>query len=61
MIAFVSGVLADAGVNIDDMHLGRSTAGEAALQVLATDRSVPAEVQDAIRAGDGIVSVHAVG
>ena len=24
MIAFVSGVLADAGVNIDDMHLGRS-------------------------------------
>jgi hypothetical protein len=29
--------------------------------VLATDRSVPAEVQDAIRAGAGIVSVHAVG
>ena len=61
MIAFVSGVLADAGINIDDMHLGRSPRGEAALQVLATDRSVPAEVQDVIRAGSGIVSVHAVG
>ncbi|MBN2621848.1 MAG: phosphoglycerate dehydrogenase [Acidimicrobiales bacterium] len=61
MIAFVSGVLSDAGVNIDDMHLGRSERGEAALQVIATDRSVPADVQDAIRAGDGIVSVHGIG
>ena len=61
MIAYVAGVLAEAGVNIDDMHLGRSNRGEAALQVIATDRSVPPEVQDAIRQGEGIVSVHAVG
>ena len=61
MIAFVSGVLSDAGVNIDDMHLGRSDRGEAALQVIATDRSVPLDVQEAIRAGEGIVSVHAIG
>jgi D-3-phosphoglycerate dehydrogenase / 2-oxoglutarate reductase len=61
MIAFVAGVLSGAGVNIDDMHLGRSDRGEAALQVIATDRSVPAEVQDEIRAGDGIVSVSSVG
>jgi D-3-phosphoglycerate dehydrogenase / 2-oxoglutarate reductase len=61
MIAHVAGVLADAGVNIDDMHLGRSDRGEAALQVIATDRSVPLEVQDAIRKGAGIVSVRAVG
>jgi D-3-phosphoglycerate dehydrogenase / 2-oxoglutarate reductase len=61
MIAFVAGVLADAGVNIDDMHLGRSDRGEAALQVIATDLSVPGEVQDAIRKGPGIVSVHAIG
>jgi D-3-phosphoglycerate dehydrogenase len=60
MIAFVAGVLADAGVNIDDMHLGRSDRGEAALQVIATDVAVPFEVQDAIRAGDGVVSVHAL-
>jgi D-3-phosphoglycerate dehydrogenase len=60
MIAFVAGVLADAGVNIDDMHLGRSDRGEAALQVIATDVAVPFEVRDAIRAGDGVVSVHAL-
>jgi D-3-phosphoglycerate dehydrogenase / 2-oxoglutarate reductase len=60
MIAFVAGVLADAGVNIDDMHLGRSDRGEAALQVIATDVAVPPEVQAAIRAGDGVVSVHAL-
>ncbi|HEX8804832.1 MAG TPA: phosphoglycerate dehydrogenase [Acidimicrobiales bacterium] len=58
MIAFVAGVLSDAGINIDDMHLGRSSQGRAALQVLATDVVVPTEVQQAIRAGDGIVSVH---
>ncbi len=61
MIAYVAAVLAEAGVNIDDMHLGRSERGEAALQVIATDRSVPSEVQDMIRGGDGIVSVRAVG
>jgi D-3-phosphoglycerate dehydrogenase len=61
MIAFVAGILSDAGINIDDMHLGRSERGEAALQVIATDRSVPVEVQGQIRSGDGIVSVHAIG
>jgi D-3-phosphoglycerate dehydrogenase / 2-oxoglutarate reductase len=61
MIAFVAGVLSDAAINIDDMHLGRSERGEAALQVIATDRSVPGEVQDVIRSGAGIVSVHAIG
>jgi D-3-phosphoglycerate dehydrogenase len=61
MIALVAGVLSGAGVNIDDMHLGRSERGEAALQVIATDRPVPADVQDAIRAGDGIVSVRSIG
>jgi D-3-phosphoglycerate dehydrogenase len=60
MIAHVACVLADAGINIDDMHLGRSPRGEAALQVLATDRSVPPEVQDSIRGGSGIVSVHTI-
>jgi D-3-phosphoglycerate dehydrogenase / 2-oxoglutarate reductase len=58
MIAFVAGVLSEAGINIDDMHLGRSERGEAALQVLATDVAVPPEVQEEIRSGQGIVSVH---
>ena len=61
MIAHVAGVLSEASINIDDMHLGRSERGEAALQVIATDRTVPPDVQGAIRKGDGIVSVHAVG
>lgn len=60
MIAFTAAVLARAGVNIDDMHLGRSDRGEAALQVLATDVAVPPEVQAEILAGEGIVSVHAL-
>ena len=37
MIATVAGALADAGINIDDMHLGHSADGAAAMQVLATD------------------------
>src|SRR3546814_5548136 len=49
MIAAVTGRLGEAGVNIDDMHLGRSAAGTAALMVLATDVAVAEEVQEAIR------------
>jgi D-3-phosphoglycerate dehydrogenase len=60
MIAYVAGTLSDAGVNIDDMHLGRGPSGRAALQVLATHQPVPPEVQAAILAGDGIVSVRAI-
>jgi len=60
MIAFVTRVVAEAGVNIDDMHLGRSSAGQASVQVLATDVAVPAEVQGLIAGGDGILSVHAL-
>jgi D-3-phosphoglycerate dehydrogenase / 2-oxoglutarate reductase len=60
MIAFVTGALADAGVNIDDMHLGRSASGSPAVQVLSTDVAVPDAVQEEIAKGDGIVSVHAL-
>ena len=37
MIAAVTGVVGEAGINIDDMHLGRSEDGTAALMILATD------------------------
>lgn len=57
MISAVTGVLGDAGVNIDDMHLGRSPEGAAALMILATDRPVPEDVQGAIKALDGVQSV----
>jgi D-3-phosphoglycerate dehydrogenase len=60
MIASVTGVLGEAGINIDDMHLGRSDEGRAALMVLATHVPVPEEVQGAIRAVPGVVSVAAL-
>jgi len=60
MIAAVTGVLGDAGVNIDDMHLGRSPEGAAALMILATDQPVPDGVQTAIKALPGVVSVVAL-
>jgi D-3-phosphoglycerate dehydrogenase len=58
MIAVVATALAEAGVNIDDMALGRSREGAAALQVLATATPVPDDVVERIRAADGIVSVN---
>ena len=57
MIAVVATALAEAGVNIDDMDVGRSREGAAALQVLATTGPVPDDVVERIRAADGIVSV----
>ena len=60
MIAAVTGVVGEAGINIDDMHLGRSNEGRAALMILATDGPVPDEVQGAIRALPGVVSVAAL-
>ena len=60
LIAAVTGELGDAGLNIDDMHLGRSAEGAAALMILATDVDVPDEVQARIRALPGVVSVNAL-
>jgi D-3-phosphoglycerate dehydrogenase / 2-oxoglutarate reductase len=60
MIAAVTGVLGDAGLNIDDMHLGRSPEGAAALMILATTSAVPDEVQATIRARPGVVSATAL-
>jgi D-3-phosphoglycerate dehydrogenase len=60
MIAAVTGALAAADINIDDMHLGHSVDGRAAMQVLATTPAASPEVQAAIAAIDGILSVHAI-
>ena len=57
MISAVTGAVGAAGINIDDMHLGRSAEGRAALMVLATDVAVPAEVQAAVKAVPGVISV----
>ena len=54
MIAAVTGVLGEAGINIDDMHLGRSERGRAALMMLATDGPCPTTCRRAIRAVPGV-------
>ena len=60
MIAGVTSALAAASINIGDMHLGHSSAGAAAMQVLATGEPVPADVVEALRRADGIISVYAI-
>jgi D-3-phosphoglycerate dehydrogenase len=56
MIANVTGVLGEAGINIDDMHLGRSAEGAAALMILATHVPVPDDVRAAIGSLRGVLS-----
>jgi D-3-phosphoglycerate dehydrogenase len=60
MIATVAGALAQANININGMHLGKSPEGRAAMQVLVTDTPVTDEVVAAIRGADGVVSVIAI-
>jgi D-3-phosphoglycerate dehydrogenase len=60
MIGRIGTLVGEAGVNIADMAVGASPEGEKALMVLATDRAVPEEVQEALRATEGVVSVAAV-
>jgi D-3-phosphoglycerate dehydrogenase len=59
-IGVVGTVLGRAGVNISDMNLGRSAAGEAALMVLATDTPVPASVVAELQADPGILSARSI-
>jgi D-3-phosphoglycerate dehydrogenase len=60
MIAAVATALADAGINIDDMHLGHSEEGAAAMQVLATTPAVPSDLRATLAGLDGILSVAVV-
>jgi D-3-phosphoglycerate dehydrogenase len=60
MIGLVTSSLGEAGVNISDLHLGRSTAGAVALQVLALDQPAPDELVDRLRSTEGIASVTAL-
>jgi D-3-phosphoglycerate dehydrogenase len=60
LIGAVGGALGDAGINISDIHVGRSTTGDSATMVLAVDTRVSGDVVDALRATDGVVSVHPI-
>ncbi len=61
MIGMVTTALGDAGINISDIHVGRSPQGRSALMTLATDQPVPVELVERLRSSPGIVSVHALG
>jgi D-3-phosphoglycerate dehydrogenase len=60
VIGLVGTVLGEAGVNIDDMDVGRTDGGRAALMVIATAEAVPEPVLEQLRASDLVQSVYAV-
>jgi D-3-phosphoglycerate dehydrogenase len=60
VIGLVGSELGGAGVNINDMAVGQSPDGKAALMVLSTTEAVPPAVQDVLRSASQIISVHAI-
>ncbi len=58
IIGRIGTILGDAGLNISDMHVGVSAAGESALMVFSTDVPAPDEVQQQLAAADGVTSVR---
>jgi D-3-phosphoglycerate dehydrogenase len=54
-------VLGDAGVNIDNMDVGKTPQAGSALMVIATATPTPAEVVSQLRQVPGIVEVITVG
>ncbi len=60
VIGTVGSILGAAGVNIADLHVGRSADGSAAMMVLSTGDVVSGEVRDALVADPSIHSVHVI-
>ena len=60
MIGKVGTILGGAGVNIDDMDVGKTAEGRRALMVLSTTAPVPAEVVSTVLAQEGIVDARAI-
>ena len=60
MVALVARTLAEAGVGIENMSLGKSPDAPTALMAIATYEAVPAATLDQLRAADGISGVAAV-
>ena len=58
VIAAVGAVLASFGVNIDELHVGRSPQGVGALMVISVGRSLERDELDALARADGITSVR---
>jgi D-3-phosphoglycerate dehydrogenase len=57
MVALVTGALAGAGINIVDLHLGRSADRRTAIMAISLDEPVPAEVATTLRGTPGILEV----
>lgn len=60
MIGTVGTILGGAGLNIEDMRVGKSPTGEAALMVLTTSTPAPPGVIEQLRAEHGIVDAKAI-
>jgi D-3-phosphoglycerate dehydrogenase len=60
MLATVGGILAEAGVNIASLALGRDRPGETALTAIGLDGSIPDGVVREIRAIEGVEDVRVV-
>ena len=61
VIGRVGTILGDAGVNIADMDVGRSSGTEGALMVISTTAQIGDDVADRLRAADGVTSVAVIG
>ena len=61
VIGAVGTLLGSAGININDMNVGRAPTGEGASMVIATPHPVPKEVADALVAIDGVQSARYMG
>ncbi len=60
MVALVAGTLAEGGVGIENMALGKSPDAPTALMAIATYDAVPEATLDLLRGADGIFGVAAV-
>jgi D-3-phosphoglycerate dehydrogenase / 2-oxoglutarate reductase len=60
IIGRVGTILGAAGLNIEDMRVGKSPSGEAALMALTTSTPVPPDVVDALRAERGVADAKAI-
>ena len=58
VIGSVATIIGDAGINISDLDVGQSPSGESALMVLAISEPLTPDVEERVRAADGISSVH---
>ncbi|HWE54440.1 MAG TPA: phosphoglycerate dehydrogenase [Acidimicrobiales bacterium] len=61
MVAAVAAIVADGGLNIVDLKLGRSAAGGTAMMALSFEQAVPASVVESLVETAGILDAVAIG